>query len=66
MRFAAAARLPRKGKLSVMQLVRTSLVCRFLRGKTRVNLIIFQIQHEIQHAASQKNVATARERDSNV
>ena len=48
------------------QLVRTALACRFLRVKTRVNLIIFQIQHEIQHAASQKNVATARKRDSDV
>ena len=42
-RFAAAARFPRKGKLSVMQLVRTALACRFLRVKTRVNLSIFQI-----------------------
>lgn len=66
MRFAAAARFPRKGKLSVTQLVRTALACRFLRVKTRVNLSIFQIQHEIQNAAPQKNVATARKRDSNV
>ena len=66
MRFAAAARFPRKGKLSVMQLVHTALACRFLRAKTRVNLIIFQIPHEIHLAAPQKNVATARKRDSNV
>lgn len=66
MRFAAAARFPRKEKLSVMQFVRTALACSFLRVKTRVNVSIFLIQHEIQHAASQKNVATARKRDSNV
>ena len=66
MRFAAAARLPRKGKLSVTQLVHADLACRFLRVKTRVNVSIFQIQHEIHHAASQKNVATARKRDSDV
>lgn len=49
-----------------MQLVHAALAFRFLRVKTRVNVSIFQIPHEIHHAAPQKNVATARKRDSNV
>ncbi len=56
-RFAAAARLPRKGKLSVMQLVHTALACRFLRAKTRVNLIIFQILNPRRFIAARKLVS---------
>ena len=56
-RFAAAARFPRKGKLSVMQLVRTALACRFLRVKTRVNLSIFQIFNPHHFIAARKLVS---------
>ena len=55
--FAVVARFPRKGKLSVMQLIRTALACRFLRAQTRVNLIIFQILNPRRFIAARKLVS---------